>query len=103
MIANRRRRRRFFCCNQFNVLTCLEAIVSGQCIHRNSHSLGIFYTVRILVFLLQLSLALARCSHPERKNPQEGDFASGRLLTLGWNQLEELCLDWLSDARVCFR
>ena len=48
----------------------------------------------------------ARCSRRQhKKNLRKGgpSYTAGRLLTLGWNQLEELCLDWLSDARVCFR
>jgi len=36
----------------------------------------------------------------QEKSP-EGPFR-GRLSTLGWNQLEELCLDWLSEVRVIF-
>jgi hypothetical protein len=26
----------------------------------------------------------------------------GRLLSIGWNQFEEITIDWLEEARVCF-
>ena len=40
-------------------------------------------------------------SHPKEKTP-EGVSSFGRLLSMEWNQFEEMALDWLEEVRVVF-
>jgi hypothetical protein len=43
------------------------------------------------------------CTVKTTQKSPEGDLLRGHELSMGWNQVEDLCLGWLGEARVIFR